>query len=115
MKIVISTQVLEWYGDDEVINGRWKPKGGNDYIIANVPLDLLMQGYEAIATHVELATTGVIPTYKKGDTYQEWMIDWSIEEDDFLTHSEQLQLEYDGRIDWPAKVILDHAVPDDPV
>lgn len=115
MKIVISTQVLEWYGDLEVINGRWKPKGGNSYIIANVPLDLLVQGYEAISDHVQLATVGVIPTYQKGDMYQEWMIDWSIEEDDFLTHDEKLQLEFDGSITYPAKVILDHAVPDDPV
>lgn len=107
MKIRISTQVTELYGD------RWKAKGGHNYIIANVPLELLIQGYTEINAHVETATLGMFSTYKEGDEYQEWIIDWSIEEDDSLSYEEQLQLEYDGKITYPDKVILDHKPPEE--
>jgi hypothetical protein len=32
-KYVIDTQVWEWYGNDELTDGRYKPKGGDSFIV----------------------------------------------------------------------------------
>lgn len=117
MKIVISTQTYEWYGSTAPTEGkgRWKAKGGNDYIIANVPLNLLMEGNKALDAHVTLAFNTSNKTFPATPNceYYEYILDWSIEEDDFLTYDEKLQMEFDGSITYPAKVILDHRAPEE--
>ena len=38
--------------------------------------------------------------------YNEYIIDWYVAGDDYLTRDERLQLEFDGRITYPAKELV---------
>jgi len=40
------------------------------------------------------------------DFYNEYIIDWYVAEDDYLTQDERNQLEFDGRITYPAKELV---------
>ena len=96
MMLVIQTQVFENYAWDE--NGNlgtgdkayWKAKGGCSYKIKNVPLNI---DYAAV---VKAAPVG-----QDDDYFREYVIDWSIESDDWLSGFERDQLEYDGEIAYP--------------
>lgn len=93
MILVIRTQVYENYawnedgtlgvGDDAY----WKPKGGSEYKVLNVPLNI---NYADVvkAANVE----------QSNDAFMEHVIDWSIESDDYLSWFEQSQLDYEGKI-----------------
>ena len=85
MMLVIRTQYRENYGDAQ--NPYWKFKGGSEYKVMNVPLNT---NYEEI---VSLADVEVCNDYQ-----EEYIIDWSIESDDYLSWFEKSQLEYDGEI-----------------
>lgn len=90
--LVIRTQYLENYGTSE--NPYWKAKGGSEYKITNVPLNT---DYEKI---VSLANV------EKNDAFQEeYIVNWSIEADDYLSWFEKSQLEYDGSIAYPEPTI----------
>ena len=100
MKLLITTQYMENYGAHDW-DGRgecpqyWKFKGGNDYVIRNVnPLEvapgLLV---EKVRSQVET----------DNDYCREYILDWSLVDDDYLTEFGQSQLEYDGAITFPAK------------
>ena len=96
MMLVISTQVYEnyaWNEDGSLGTGAdayWKPKGGRDYKVLGVPLNI---DYESVvaAAGVEVANDG----------YTETVIGWSIESDDYMSEFEQQQLDYMGKIDYP--------------
>jgi hypothetical protein len=38
--------------------------------------------------------------------YNEYIIDWYVAEDDYLTRDERLQLEFEGCIKYPAKELV---------
>lgn len=89
-KLLITTQVYENYGDAE--NPYWKPKGGSDYVVKN------FKGYTTTAVMV---LRGQIEQDNK--FYREYIIDFRIVKDDYLTEFEQSQLDYEGSIRFPAK------------
>ena len=100
MKLLITTQVYENYGaHDWDGTGEcpqyWKAKGGNDYVIRN------FKGGS------EQATAAVMSVWNQVEcdtvAYRETILGWSIVADDHLTEFEKSQLEYEGRITYPAK------------
>jgi len=92
MMLVISTQYHEnygahdWDGEGECPQ-YWKAKGGSEYKILDVPLNV---DYNEL---VKFALTGI---ETDNEYCREVMIDWSIESDDYLSWYEKSQLEYDG-------------------
>ena len=95
MKLVIRTQFQENYGAHDwdgtgVCPSYWKMKGGSEYMITDVPGNIDYQ------TVVDMA--GV---EKNNDYVREDIIDWTIEEDSYMSWFEKSQLEYDGSISCP--------------
>jgi hypothetical protein len=92
MMLVIRTQFMENYGaHDWDGTGEcpqyWKMKGGSEYKITNVPLNIDYQEVVSMA-NVE----------KDNEYCREYILDWSLESDDYLSWFEKSQLEYDGVI-----------------
>ena len=92
MMLVIRTQFMENYGaHDWDGTGEcpqyWKMKGGSEYKITNVPLNIDYQEVVSMA-NVETDNIGC----------REYILDWTIESDDYLSWFEKSQLEYDGKI-----------------
>jgi hypothetical protein len=94
MMLVIRTQYLENYGaHDWDGTGEcpqyWKAKGGSEYKVLDVPLNIDYNEF------VKFALTGI-----ETDTEysREYMVDWSMEDNDYLSWFEKSQLEYDGVI-----------------
>ena len=86
MKLLITTQVYENYGY------RWKPKGGNDYVV---------KGFKGDATQAVMCLRSQIE--EDNEAYRETIIDFRLVKDDYLTEFEQSQLDYEGAIRYPAK------------
>ena len=90
MKLLITTQVYENYGY------RWKAKGGNDYVVLNVdPCDMIDVIIDRARNQIE----------QDNEVFQETIIGHSLVEDDYLTEFERSQLEYEGKIAYPATVL----------
>lgn len=92
-KLLISTQYMENYGDEDA--PYWKAKGGTDYVVRDVPLNVaeLMAIVDATRDQTEW----------RNPFSEQWIINWEVVADDYLTEFERSQLEYDGRITYPAK------------
>lgn len=92
MMLVIRTQYMENYGAHDwdgvgECPQYWKMKGGSEYKVTGVPLNIDYQEVVAMA--------GV----EKDNQYcREYILDWSMEEDSYLSWFEKSQLEYDGVI-----------------
>jgi hypothetical protein len=74
MKIVITTQIRENYGD--ATNPYWKFKGGDTYVVPNL----------SVAQTLQVKERG-IPTLKalietRNEGFEEYVVDWSILDDD---------------------------------
>jgi hypothetical protein len=100
MKLLVTTQVYENYGaHDWDGTGEcpqyWKAKGGNDYVIKN------------FRGNSEAATAAVMSVWNQVEcdtvAYRETILGWSLVADDYLTEFEKSQLEYEGKITYPAK------------
>jgi len=98
-KLLITTQIQENYGAHDwdgvgECPSYWKMKGGNDYVVKKFK-DVNK------ATEVVMALRGQI----ESDNYafREWVINWEVVADDYLTEFEQSQLDYEGSIRYPAK------------
>lgn len=92
MMLVIATQVHENYGAHDwdgtgVCPQYWKAKGGADYKITNIPLNI---DYLAVVAMAGLEGGN--------DYFREQIIDWKIEGDDYLSWFEKSQLDYEGTI-----------------
>ena len=100
MKLLITTQVYEnyaWREDGSIGTGDdayWKAKGGHEYVIKK------FKGGDAAATKMVMAVRSQIET--ENDGYREHIVDWLIVADDYLTEFERSQLEYEGKITFPA-------------
>ena len=98
-KLLIQTQVFENYAyDDNGVLGTgdkayWKAKGGNDYVIKN------FKKFNKV-TEVVMAVRGQIE--QDNDAFREHIIGWEVVADDYLTEFERSQLEYEGKITYPA-------------
>jgi hypothetical protein len=107
MKLHIQTQIQENYGAHDW-NGEgacpehWKFKGGNDYM---VPVDTVKTGefFDKKCQMIVDSVRGQIE--ENSDYYRETILGWTLVADDFLTEFEQSQLEYDGEIVYPARVL----------
>jgi len=76
----------DWDGTGECPQ-YWKMKGGSEYKITDVPLNIDYQEVVSMA-NVE----------KDNEYCREYILDWSLESDDYLSWFEKSQLEYDGKI-----------------
>lgn len=100
MMLVIATQIHENYGaHDWDGTGEcpqyWKAKGGHEYKIEGVPLNI---DYAEV-----VAMAGV----EMDDNYfRESIIDWSIEDDNYMSWYEKSQLEMDGEVEYPEPTLL---------
>jgi len=92
MKLVIRTQFMEnygahdWDGEGECPQ-YWKMKGGSEYMIENIPLNI---DYAAVVEMAEVE--------KNNEYVREYILDWTLESDDYMSWFEKSQLEYDGKI-----------------
>ena len=94
-KFIVETQVRENYGT--AIRPHWKCKGGDTYVVSNfTEFNNIQPTLDCIREQVET----------DNDYFQEWIIDWYVAEDDYLTRDERNQLEFDGRITFPAKELV---------
>ncbi len=100
-KLLISTQCYENYAWDENgnlgtgANAYWKAKGGSDYVVKK------FKGGMADATLAVMALRSQIEC--DNDAFREQIIDFRIVADNYLTEFEQSQLDYEGKITYPAK------------
>jgi hypothetical protein len=90
-KLLITTQVYENYGDAD--KPYWKAKGGCDYVIRNININCVQ----------ELAKSACAQVEQLNEYFTETVIGWEVVADDYLTEFERDQLEYEGRIRFPAK------------
>jgi len=101
-KLLIVTQVYEnyaWREDGSIGTGAdayWKAKCGSEYVVKNVNLGKIHTLVEKAIATVEEAN----------DYFIEKFVGWEIVEDDYLTDFEKFQLEYEGKIEHPAKELV---------
>lgn len=95
MKILITTQYRENYGTAS--DPYWKFKGGEDYFIPGVDPLKTAPGLlvEQVRGQVEWSN----------DSSESYILDWELVPDDYMTEFERSQLEYEGAIQYPAKVL----------
>ena len=98
-KLLITTQVYENYGAHDwdgvgECPQYWKAKGGNDYVVKKFK-DINK------VTETVMALRGQIECDDR--FYRETIIGWEIVANDYLTEFEKDQLEYEGKIRFPAK------------
>lgn len=104
MKLLINTQYMENYGAHDW-DGQgecpqyWKMKGGEDYFF---PLGPAGRSDEALAELVNYFRKDVEWSDEGSRSY---IVGYDVVEDDYMTEFEQSQLEYEGRIAYPAKVL----------
>ena len=94
-KLIIETQIRENYGS--LHHPHWKAKGGSDYVIKNfTQFDTVHDVVEQVRGDIEA----------DHPYYSEFVIGWSVVEDDYLTEFERSQLEYEGKITYPAQELV---------
>lgn len=104
MKLMIQTQIEEnygahdWDGEGECPQ-RWKMKGGNDYAFNLGPVG---RSEEALSELVAVLRNQI---EEDNIGYREYIIGYAQVEDNYLTDFEKSQLEYDGAITYPAKML----------
>jgi hypothetical protein len=104
MQLLIETQIRENYGaHDWDGEGQcpqyWKFKGGESYKFS---LGNHGRSREALAELVEYFRPGI---EEDNEYYRNHIISWEVVGDDYLTEFEQSQLEYEGKITYPARVL----------
>ena len=98
MQLLVSTQYYENYGSPS--EPYWKAKGGSEY---KIPFN-----YAADYERAEIYAERVINQYLNeieisNPMCEEYILGWEIVEDNYLTEYEQSQLQYYGKIEFPAK------------
>ena len=97
-KLLITTQVYENYGAHDWDGAGecpqyWKAKGGSDYVVKKINVNQVTETVMALRGQIEQDNEG----------FRETIIGWEVVADDFLTEFEKSQLEYEGKITYPAK------------
>jgi len=90
-KLLIQTQTYENYGDD--VNPHWKPKGGCDYVVKKINVNKVTETVMGLRSQIEC----------DNEYYREHIINFEVVANDYLTEFEKDQLEYEGKIRFPAK------------
>ena len=101
MKLHLQTQVYENYGAHDwdgtgTCPEYWKAKGGNDYFVLNI---------STISEAHEIMLDVRAQVEENSMYYSEHIIGWNIVDDKFLTEFEQDQLDYEGKIRHPTRVL----------
>jgi hypothetical protein len=91
-KLYIFTQDQENYGDEA--NPHWKMKGGEDFFVPNFSGDETT-AVMALRSQIE----------EDNPYFRRQIIGWNIVANDYMTDFEQSQLEYEGTITYPAKIL----------
>ena len=112
MKLHITTQYMEnygahdWDGEGECPQ-RWKFKGGEDFFYQ-------LGSVEPSAEHIEELIFVLREQIEWDDIgSRQYMVGYGIVEDSFMTPFEKSQLEYEGSITYPAKVLKLAVVEED--
>jgi hypothetical protein len=97
-KLLITTQVYENYGAHDwdgvgECPQYWKAKGGSDYVVKKINVNKVTETVMALRGQIECDNEG----------FREHIIGWEVVADDYLTEFEKSQLEYEGKITYPAK------------
>ena len=97
-KLLITTQVYENYGAHDwdgagACPQYWKAKGGNDYVVKNVNVNSVTETVMALRSQIE----------QDNQAFRETIIGWEVVANGYLTEFERDQLEYEGKIRFPAK------------
>jgi hypothetical protein len=85
--------VYENYGDAE--KPYWKAKGGSDYVVKN------FKGY---TTTTVMVLRDQIE--QDNEMFREYILDFQLVADDYLTEFEKDQLEYEGKITYGPKELV---------
>ena len=91
--LVIRTQDRENYAAHQGFTGEyyWKNKGGAEFKVKNIQ----STSYDELTSMVESLRPQI---EEDNDYFQTTIIDWSVEDDSYLSWFEKSQLEYDGEI-----------------
>lgn len=92
MKLLIETQCMAFSGTV------WKAKGGDTYFVMDVEPGTEERVMESVRDQVEYFNP----------IAQEYIIDYCLVDDDFMTRDERLQLEFDGKILYPTRVLYEN-------
>ena len=97
-KLLITTQVYENYGAHDwdgagACPQYWKAKGGSDYVVKNVNVNTVTETVMALRSQIE----------QDNQAFRETIIGWEVVANGYLTEFERDQLEYEGKIRFPAK------------
>jgi hypothetical protein len=100
MKALITTQIHENYGahdwDGEgTCPEYWKAKGSREYYIKDMTESSMVEAMLVNRSKIE----------KDNDYFRESIIDFALVPDDYMSEYEKSQLEYEGRIIYPVRVI----------
>ena len=117
MKLVLITQVRENYGAHDwdgtgTCPQYWKNKGGSEYILEDLEHYLSIND-DFFTKKVRMIVEAIVPNIEQNsDFYQETIINFAIEDDDYMSEYEKSQLQYEGfirfyepRIDIDGKVL----------
>ena len=99
-KLLIQTQVFEnyaWNEDGSLgtgVDAYWKAKGGNDYVVKGVDeCDMIDVIVDRVRGQIEC----------DNEAFREYIVSYKVVADDHLTWFEQSQLDYEGKISYPAQ------------
>ena len=97
-KLLITTQVYENYGAHDwdgvgECPQYWKAKGGSDYVVKNVNVNTVTETVMALRGQIE----------QDNQAFREKIIGWEVVANGYLTEFERDQLEYEGKIRFPAR------------
>ena len=94
-KIYVMTQNYENYGSED--EPYWKPKGSSDYFIPNFSgtQEQSIEVVNSMADKIEYANEYATST----------ILGVEVVADDYMTEFERDQLDYEGKIRFPAKVL----------
>ena len=100
-KLIISTQYCENYGSPS--EPHWKFKGGSEYVVKDLDFDADYEWADARIDQILCRVRDQIEI--SNPMCEEYILGWDVVADDYLTEFERSQLEYEGKINFPAKVL----------
>ena len=100
-KLLISTQYCENYGSPD--EPYWKMKGGYEYFVKGLDFDADYEWAEARVDQILLKIRDQVEI--SNPMSEEYILGWKIVDDDYMTEYERSQLEFEGLIRFPAKVL----------
>ena len=107
MKLHIYTQDQEnygahdWSGEGECPE-YWKFKGGSDFMVENFKGNRCRSLADSATEAVMILRTQI---EEDNNYFRRQIVGWNIVDDDYMTDFEKSQLEYEGSILYPAKVL----------